>query len=59
LYGDDPFNAGWLLAVTATLREHEDWGLGINNIPHSYVLIFQSGGGCDDRTPFRLATALQ
>jgi hypothetical protein len=33
LYGDDPFNAGWLLAVTATLREHEDWGLGINKHP--------------------------
>src|SRR5437868_6574022 len=28
LYGDDPFNAGWLLAITATLREFDSWGLG-------------------------------
>jgi hypothetical protein len=40
LYGDDPFNPDWLLAVTATLREYKDWGLGINNIPNSYLLIF-------------------
>lgn len=40
LYGDDPFNAGWLLSITATLREFDGWGLGIGNIPDSYVLIF-------------------
>jgi hypothetical protein len=40
LYGDDPFNAGWLLSITATLREFEGWGLGINNIRDSYLLIF-------------------
>ena len=40
LYGDDPFNPGWLLSVTATLREHRGWGLGIGNIPNSYILIF-------------------
>ncbi len=32
LYGDDPFNANWLLSVTATLREFDGWD--------SYVLIF-------------------
>jgi hypothetical protein len=40
LYGDDPFNPGWLLSVTAALREHKGWGLGIGNIPDSYLLIF-------------------
>jgi hypothetical protein len=40
LYGDDPFNAGWLLSVTAVLQQYKGWGLGINNIPDSYVLIF-------------------
>jgi hypothetical protein len=40
LYGDDPFNAGWLLAITATLSEFDGWGLGINNIQSSYILIF-------------------
>jgi hypothetical protein len=40
LYGDDPFNAAWLLSITATLQEHEGWGLGVSNIPDSYVLIF-------------------
>jgi hypothetical protein len=40
LYGDDPFNAGWLLSITAALREFEGWGLGVKNIPDSYVLIF-------------------
>jgi hypothetical protein len=40
LYGDDPFNASWLLSITATLREFEGWGLGVKNIPESYVLIF-------------------
>jgi hypothetical protein len=40
LYGDDPFNAGWLLAITATLREFDGWGLGVSNIPASYALLF-------------------
>lgn len=40
LYGEDPFNAGWLLAITATLREFDGWGLGVSNIPNSYLLIF-------------------
>ncbi len=40
LYGDDPFSAGWLLSVTATLREFEGWGLCVSNIPDSYLLIF-------------------
>lgn len=40
LYGDDPFNADWLLSVTETLREFDGWGLGVSNIPGSYVLIF-------------------
>ncbi len=40
LYGADPFSAGWLLAVTQTLRRFDGWGLGVNNIPDSYVLIF-------------------
>jgi hypothetical protein len=40
LYGDDPFNAGWLVSITETLREFDGWGLGVNNIPDSYVLIF-------------------
>jgi hypothetical protein len=40
LYGDDPFNSGWLLAMSATLREFDGWGLGVMNIRDSYVLIF-------------------
>ncbi|MCE9562167.1 MAG: hypothetical protein K8U57_08950 [Planctomycetes bacterium] len=40
LHGDDPFNAGWLLSVTKTLREFDGWGLGVSNIPDSYLLIF-------------------
>jgi hypothetical protein len=40
LYGDDPFSGGWLLAVTETLRRFEGWGLGVSNLPGSYVLIF-------------------
>ena len=40
LYGDDSFNGDWLLSVTATLREFEGWGLGVKNIPDSYLLIF-------------------
>ncbi len=40
LHGDNPFNADWLLSVTATLREYEEWGLGVNHIPNNYVLIF-------------------
>jgi hypothetical protein len=41
LYGDDPFTTEWLAAITATLREHRGWGLGIGNIPDSYILIFE------------------
>ncbi len=40
LYGDDPFNSGWLLSITQTLRDFDGWGLGVSNIPDSYVLIF-------------------
>jgi hypothetical protein len=40
LYGDEPFNASWLSSITATLSEFEGWGLGVNNIPDSYILIF-------------------
>ncbi|MDW8243292.1 MAG: hypothetical protein RMJ88_08780 [Thermogemmata sp.] len=40
LYGDDPFSEGWLLSITETLRQFEGWGLGVSNIPDSYVLIF-------------------
>ncbi|WP_439627405.1 hypothetical protein [Gemmata sp.] len=40
LLGDDSFNACWLLAITATLREFDGWELGVSNIPGSYVLIF-------------------
>lgn len=40
LYGDDAFNAGWLLSITETLREFDGWGLGVKNIPDSYLLIF-------------------
>jgi hypothetical protein len=40
LFGDDPFNPGWLLSVSATLQEQKGWGLAIGNIPNSYVLIF-------------------
>jgi hypothetical protein len=40
LCGNDPFNAGWLLDLTETLREHKGWGLGIESIPNHYVLIF-------------------
>jgi hypothetical protein len=40
LYGEDPFNAGWLLSITQTLREFDGWGLAVSNIPDSYALIF-------------------
>jgi hypothetical protein len=40
LYGDDPFHPGWLIAVAETLRGFAGWGLGVKNIPDSYVLIF-------------------
>ena len=40
LYGDNPFNAGWLLSMTTTLQEFEGWGVGVNNIRDSYILIF-------------------
>ena len=40
LYGEDPFNAGWLLSITETLRVFKGWGLGVGNIPDSYILIF-------------------
>jgi hypothetical protein len=40
LNGEDPFNAGWLLSITEALREFDGWGLSVNNIPDSYVLIF-------------------
>ncbi|VTS07576.1 hypothetical protein [Tuwongella immobilis] len=40
LYGDDPFNAGWLMSITETLREFDGWGLCVSNIPDSYLLIF-------------------
>ncbi|MDX1962912.1 MAG: hypothetical protein SFX18_07155 [Pirellulales bacterium] len=43
LYGDNPFNADWLIAITETLREFDGWGLGVNNIPDSYVLIYGKG----------------
>jgi hypothetical protein len=36
----DAFNADWLTSVTAALRSHDGWGLGIRNIPLGYVLIF-------------------
>jgi len=40
LYGDDSFNARWLVSLMATLREFDGWGLCVTNIPDSYVLIF-------------------
>jgi len=40
LYGDDPFNASWLLSITQTLGEFDGWGLGVSNIPESYALLF-------------------
>jgi hypothetical protein len=40
LHGDDPFNPEWLASVAATLREYPGWGLCINHIPDSYVIIF-------------------
>ncbi|MBN9521255.1 hypothetical protein J0H58_22495 [bacterium] len=40
LYGDNPFSADWLFAVSETLREFDGWGLGVSNIPYSYVIVF-------------------
>lgn len=40
LYGNDPFNAKWLLSVISVLRKHKGWGLAIMNIPKSCILIF-------------------
>jgi hypothetical protein len=39
LYGDDPLTPAWLADVAATLRGFDGWGLGLGNIPESYVLI--------------------
>jgi hypothetical protein len=40
LYGNDPFNAAWLLDIVETLSQHPGWGLGIKHIPWCYVLVF-------------------
>lgn len=40
LCGEDPFREEWLVAVAAALGEYGGWGLGIGNIPESYLLIF-------------------
>jgi hypothetical protein len=40
LVGEEAFNAAWLAAITATLREHKGWGIGIRSFPDSYILIF-------------------
>ncbi len=40
LHGSDPLSAGWLLSITAKLRQFEGWGLGVSNIPDSYLIIF-------------------
>lgn len=40
LYGDDPFNPGWVTDVVETLETHPGWGLAVTNIPNSYVLMF-------------------
>jgi hypothetical protein len=42
LYGDDPFNPGWPAGFVEALRDYPDWGVGIGNIPDSYVLIFRA-----------------
>jgi hypothetical protein len=40
LYGNDPFNAGWVLAIAQALKDFDGWGLGVQNIPDSFILIF-------------------
>ncbi|GAC1341629.1 MAG: hypothetical protein NVSMB14_06740 [Isosphaeraceae bacterium] len=40
LYGADPFNPAWVADVVEALGRHPGWGLGINNIPESSVLLF-------------------
>ncbi len=40
LYGDDPFHPAWIQDVVETLGQYPRWGLGINNIPDGYVLMF-------------------
>ena len=40
LYGDDPFTGDWLLATAETLRRFNGWGLGVKNVPGSYVPVF-------------------
>ena len=40
LLGDDPLTPAWVEDITETLEQYPGWGLGINNIPESYVLLF-------------------
>lgn len=40
LQGDDPFNPAWVLDIVETLSHYPGWGLGINNVPECYLLIF-------------------
>lgn len=40
VFGETAMTLQWLEAVIRTLKRFEGWGLGISNIPFSYILIF-------------------
>ena len=40
LLGQDPFNLTWLADIGKTLEEFPGWGIGVNNIPGHYIIIF-------------------
>ena len=40
LLGEDAFRPEWLADIATTLTGHPGWGLGVNNIPDHYMLIF-------------------
>lgn len=40
LLGQDPFRPEWLADIATTLEAHPGWGIGVNNIPGHYVIIF-------------------
>jgi hypothetical protein len=43
LYGNDPFNPGWLLSTTQALRGHAGWGLGTRISRKTMCLSLGSG----------------
>jgi hypothetical protein len=42
LLGKDPFRPEWLADIATTLEDYPAWGIGVNNIPGHYIIIFSS-----------------